>query len=124
MYTSLLRTNQGHHGARTMDGQHRALAKQLAQKPLVTEDTADSEAGSQQTHLACRRGHSLWVVELFRRLDLGCRPGVGERMVGGQAGVGGRRELWKVTSRHRLWFGGGAPGVVVESIRAVAWRRR
>ena len=38
---------------------------------LVTEDTADSEAGSQQTHLAYCKGHSLWMMKFFSMTCLG-----------------------------------------------------
>ena len=67
------------------------LAKQLAQKPLVTEDTADSEAGSQQTHLAYCKGHSLWMVKFFENLNLENQLDIGEHMIAMQTEINGRQ---------------------------------
>ena len=55
------------------------LVGQVAELPLVTRDGATSGAVGSRADLACRGGCCLWVVELFRQLDLGYRLGVGGR---------------------------------------------
>ena len=61
------------------------LAKQLAQKPLVTQDNEDSEAGSKQTHLADCKGHSLQMVKLFENLNLENQLDIGEARIASTA---------------------------------------
>ena len=55
------------------------LVGQVAELPPVTRDGATSGAVGSRADLACRGGCCLWVVELFRQLDLGYRLGVGGR---------------------------------------------
>ena len=74
--------------------------------------------------LAYHKSHCLYMMRFFEVLNLQDQLDIGEHMIAIQTELDDRREYWSILCKHKDKFHGEPPSIVVEFIRAEAWKEQ